>query len=98
VTFACPPNVAALTVAPRDSAALAGAITRLLADPALRTRLGEAGRARVAKEFPADVMSDRTLGICRAVAVTSTVGGHARVIVPHERGPALVREEGRAEP
>jgi glycosyltransferase involved in cell wall biosynthesis len=98
VTFACPPNVAALTVAPRDSAALAGAMTRLLADPDLRRRLGEAGRARVAKEFPAELMSERTLGIYRAVAVTSTAGGHARVIVPHERGPALVGEEGRAEP
>jgi rhamnosyl/mannosyltransferase len=68
VTFACPPDVAALTVPPRDSAALAGAISRLLADPALRARLGEAGRARVASEFPADVMAERTLRIYRAVA------------------------------
>jgi rhamnosyl/mannosyltransferase len=68
VTLACPPDVAALTVPPRDSAALAGAISRLLADPALRARLGEAGRARVAQEFPADVMAERTLGIYRAVA------------------------------
>lgn len=98
VTFACPPNVAGLTVAPRDSAALAGAITRLFADPALRSRLGEAGRARVAREFPASVMSERTLGIYRAVAATSIAGAHPHVIAPHERGPALVREEGRAEP
>lgn len=98
VTFACPPDVAALTVAPRDSAALARAIERLLTDPDLRSRLGNAGRARVAQEFPASLMSDRTLGIYRAVAADSSVDALARVKVPHERGPALVREEGRAEP
>jgi glycosyltransferase involved in cell wall biosynthesis len=98
VTFACPPDVAALTVAPRDSAALAGAIKRLLADPDLRSRLGEAGRARVAREFPASTMSERTLGIYRAVAADSSVGDRARVVAPQERGPALVHEEGRAEP
>jgi glycosyltransferase involved in cell wall biosynthesis len=98
VTFACPPNVSALTVAPRDSAALAGAISRLLADPELRTRLGQAGRARVAREFPADLMAERTLGIYRAVAAMSTAGGHVRPVASHERSPALVREEGRAEP
>lgn len=98
VTFACPPDVAALTVEPRDSAALAGAITRLLADPALRTRLGEAGRARVAQEFPANLMSERTLEIYRAVAVTSTVGGHVRRVVRHQPTTTLVGEEGRVEP
>jgi glycosyltransferase involved in cell wall biosynthesis len=98
VTFACPSNVAGLTVAPRDSGALAGAITRLLADPELRTRLGEAGRARVAREFAADVMSERTLEIYRAVAATSRAGGQVMPIATHERDPALVREEGGAEP
>ena len=73
VTFACPSDVAALTVPPRDSAALAGAISRLLADPDLRRRLGEAGKARVAQEFPASLMSERTLGIYRAVAATASV-------------------------
>ena len=73
VTFACPSDVAALTVPPRDSAALAGAISRLLADPDLRRRLGEAGKARVAREFPASLMSERTLRIYRAVAAASSV-------------------------
>jgi glycosyltransferase involved in cell wall biosynthesis len=98
VTFACPTDVAALTVPPRDSAALAGAISRLLADPELRARLGNAGRARVAKEFPADVMADRTLEIYRAVTAMSTAGGHVRPVVTPERSPALVGDEGRAEP
>ena len=37
-----------LLVAPRDAGALAGAIARVLGDPALATRLAEAGRARAA--------------------------------------------------
>ncbi len=44
-------GVTGLVVAPRAPAALAGAIGRLAADPALRARLGAAGRARVLAEF-----------------------------------------------
>jgi len=38
-------------VPPRDASALAAAIDRLVADPALRRRMGEAGRARVDAVF-----------------------------------------------
>jgi glycosyltransferase involved in cell wall biosynthesis len=41
----------ALTVPPGDAAALAGAIRRLAEDPALRARLGAAGRARAERHF-----------------------------------------------
>ena len=38
-------------IPPRDTAALAGAIDRLVSDPALRRKLGNAGRARVDAMF-----------------------------------------------
>ncbi len=41
----------ALTVAPRDAAALAAALTRLLDDPALAARLGSAAQSRADSEF-----------------------------------------------
>ena len=56
-----------LKVPVRDAAALAAAIGQLLDDAALRTRLGEAGRARWAAEFTVDTMCDRMLALYRAL-------------------------------
>jgi rhamnosyl/mannosyltransferase len=65
VTFACPSGVAALTVPPRDTAALAAALRRLFAEPDLRRQLGRSGRAHVEAAFPADRMVAQTMDIYR---------------------------------
>jgi colanic acid/amylovoran biosynthesis glycosyltransferase len=44
-------DVTGLLAPPGDAAALAGALARLAADPALRARLGAAGRERILREF-----------------------------------------------
>jgi rhamnosyl/mannosyltransferase len=45
------------TIVPaNDSAALGAALVRLLADPALRARMGAAGRQRVREKFTTEVM------------------------------------------
>ncbi|MDI6809510.1 MAG: glycosyltransferase [Candidatus Eisenbacteria bacterium] len=60
-----------LVVPPRDPAALADAINRLLVDPKLRHRLGENGRKRVRQEFSLQVMVERILQVYRDVAAAS---------------------------
>ena len=47
---------------PDDAAEVASAITRLLDDPDLRRRMGEAGRERAVREFSYDVLATR-LGV-----------------------------------
>jgi rhamnosyl/mannosyltransferase len=56
-----------LVVPPADAAALAGALTRLLRDPALRARLGAQGRHRAFSEFTSDAMAKATLAVYREV-------------------------------
>jgi glycosyltransferase involved in cell wall biosynthesis len=52
-------GVTGLLVEPRAVAALADALTRLIADPALRLRLGEAGCKRATGVFSLDAGADR---------------------------------------
>lgn len=52
-----------LTVPPRDSDRLALAINRLLDNPDLRMRLGQAARVRAEQEFHLDVMTARVLSL-----------------------------------
>ncbi|SIS14445.1 glycosyltransferase family 4 protein [Williamsia sterculiae] len=58
---------AAVLVAPRDSGALAAAISRLLDDPASRARLGAGGLARVAERYSWSAVAARTADEYRRV-------------------------------
>jgi glycosyltransferase involved in cell wall biosynthesis len=54
-------------VAPQDSEALAAAIKRLLGDPELRQRLGNAGRERVLREYQVEGVARQTLQVYERV-------------------------------
>ncbi len=58
-------EVTGLLVEPGNEQALAQALNRLLGDPPLRARLGEAGRRRVAEEFSVRQMVDKTVALYR---------------------------------
>jgi glycosyltransferase involved in cell wall biosynthesis len=53
-------GVTGLLVPPRNPEALADAILRLLRDPELRHRMGQAGQERVRRHFSVDQMVRRT--------------------------------------
>ncbi len=55
-------------VPPRDHAAMADAIVRLLADPPLRQRMGAAGLARVQEQFTVERMVQDTLHVYERLA------------------------------
>jgi len=57
-----------LLVPPRDHAAMAGAIVRLLNDAALRARMGAAGLARVRERFTVERMVAETAAVYARVA------------------------------
>ena len=48
-----------LLVPPSDPPAIAAALSRLAADPNLRSRMGAAGRKRIEKNFPLETMVHR---------------------------------------
>lgn len=66
-----------LLVPPRDARALAEAILALLRDPDRRTRLADAGVARVRRFFSADRMVDETLAVYERLAGRSLAAGSA---------------------
>lgn len=58
-----------LLVPPRDSRALAAALERLLADAALRRRMGRRGRVRAVDEFSEQRVTGETLSVYRDLLV-----------------------------
>ncbi len=56
-----------IVVPPRDANALADAVNRLLSDEALRQRLGEGGKKRVAEHFTAEGMLDQMIQLYQEV-------------------------------
>jgi glycosyltransferase involved in cell wall biosynthesis len=56
-------GVTGLLVPPGDAAALGQALARLAADPALRTSMGEAGRARALERYDEAKVIARTLDL-----------------------------------
>ena len=63
VPYANPDGVTGLTVAVGDADALAGALNRLLGDPGLRARLGEAARQRALTQFTIPRMVEQMLAV-----------------------------------
>lgn len=63
-----------LVVPPGDVRALAAALARLAADPALRARLGEGGRRRVEQEFTAERMAARAVSVYAEVLAGEAAG------------------------
>jgi rhamnosyl/mannosyltransferase len=61
-------GVTGLVVPPSDPAALREAMAKLLADPGLRARMGEAGRARAEAEFSVETMLRDTFALYDEVA------------------------------
>ena len=58
-------GVTGFLVPPRDPAALAAAIARLLCDRELARRFGDAGRQRIEEKFSVGAMVDGTLAVYR---------------------------------
>jgi len=70
-------------VDPLDAGAVASALERLLADPALRRRMGEAARARAEQAFSYDALADRLVPLARGdLSVLTPVGGPRPVPQP----------------
>lgn len=60
-------GITGITVRPKDAAALAQAIRRLLDHPEIREKYGRAGMARAQKEYSAQRMAERTFEVYESI-------------------------------
>ena len=67
-------GVTGILVPPKDPQALGGAIVRLLRDPELRKRLGNAGREQVLSEFRTDRIVEQTLKVYESACRSRLAG------------------------
>jgi len=67
VTFVSRHEETGLTVPPSDANALSHALSTLLKNPEMRSRMAAAARHRVATEFNVEVMAQRTLAVYESV-------------------------------
>jgi glycosyltransferase involved in cell wall biosynthesis len=74
------PDQTGFLVQPGDEQGLADSISRLLDDPALRARMGEAGRRRVDPAFRAETMVDEISAVYQTL-----IGRHAERIALFNR-------------
>ena len=77
------PDETGYLVKPGDAAKLADSISKLLADPQLRARLGEAGRRRVDPAFRAETMVEQIASVYK-----SLLSRHADRLSRFDRGQA----------
>lgn len=70
-------DVTGLLVPPRDVAALAAALRRLVVDPVLRQRMGQAAHQRCLEQFDADMVNRKLAEeYARLLSVARSVGRH----------------------
>jgi len=78
-------------VEPGDAASLRERIERLLADPALRARLGRAGRRKIARMCGWENVTEQTLRAYAAALAPAEVGRPGPEVVPLPRRPRRPR-------
>jgi hypothetical protein len=89
-------GVTGLLVPPEDPAALAEAVVTLLRDPAMRSRLGAAGRERAATHFAAGRHVEEVAAVYEELAPSDPVGTNSLTpedpVRRHASGSPTVRE------